>query len=316
MLELNWPRRLLRTVVVAAVGSTALAWPKGARASPATSEAALRDPVRVWYRSGAGCPDGATFIELLDRLGRTVSLAEVGDRVDFVVNLAHAAGESRGRLERQSSEGTVAIRDVGAASCQEVAQVLALSLDLTLQPESPRSASSLSSAADGWATRAGAHAIIETGLARATLFGAALFLDSSSAPQEWSLRLSLRGAYGERDAPAASLNITLFTARAEVCRAWTWDAVALGPCGGVDVGVVLGESSQNNGRSDVGFWSSGAAHGRASWQIGRLVKMEAQIGVLVPFVRYRFSAQTGEEITGSAPVGVDAGFGFSFLLGA
>jgi hypothetical protein len=311
---LNWPKRLLPLLVTAAVGSTVLAWSKGSRASAATLEAVSREPVRVWYRSSVGCPDGGAFIELLGRLGRTVSLAGVGDRVDFVVNLAHTAGESRGRLERQSSERTVAIRDVAAASCQEAAEVLALSLDLALQPEPQRSASPPPSPTEGWETRAGAQATIETGLARATLFGAALFADLR-APQAWSLRLSLRGAYGERDASAAALNVALVASRAEACQAWTLGAVALGPCGGVDVGVVFAESPENNGRSDVGFWSSGTAHGRASWQIGRLLDMEAQIGLLVPFVRYRFNARTGEPVTGSAPLGLEAGLGFSFRLG-
>ena len=264
----------------------------------------------IWYRSSEGCPDGNAFVGLLRRLGREATLARVGDRVDFVVTVAHADRESSGRLERQSSERTVAIRDVTAATCEEVAEVLSLSLDLALQPgaELPSEASPPPSAT--WQQRLGAQLTLETGLARAVLPGAALFIEVGPALQAWSLRLSFRGAYGEPDA-AVDLNVGLLASRVEACWAWVVGDVALGPCGGVDIGLVFAESPGNNGRSDVGLWSSAAAHGRAGWQLGRLA-LEAQVGLLVPFVRYRFSAETGDEVSGSAPVGLEAALGFSF----
>jgi hypothetical protein len=53
------------------------------------------------------------------------------------------------------------------------------------------------------------------------------------------------------------------------------------------------------------------AHTRGHWRLGRLFALEAQLGLLVPFVRYQLSAQTGEEVTDSAPLGVEAALGFS-----
>jgi hypothetical protein len=273
----------------------------------------VQDPVLVWYRSSAGCPDGDAFVGLLQRLGRPVSLAGAGDRIDFVVNLAFAEQESSGRLERQSSERTVAIRDVVATSCNEVAEVLALSLDLALSPESER-APAPSNEGAGWAFRIGAQGTFETGLARALLPGAAAFVDGTSLPRAWSLRLSLRGAWGERDA-AAAIDVRLLASRAEGCWSWTFDDIALGPCGGVDLGLVFADSPVDGGRSDTGVWSSAVAHGRASWQIGRLgLELEAQVGLLLPFVRYRFGAQTGEELVRSAPIGLETALGISFRL--
>jgi len=267
--------------------------------------------VRVWYRGSAGCPDGAAFTGILQRLGREVSIAGPGDRIDFVVNLAVAANASSGRLERQSSEGTVAIRDVVAQSCQEVAEVLALSLDLTLQPEAEPPPEPV--LAPERALHIGAQGTLETGLARAVLPGAAAFLHWAPAPLPWSLRLSLRGAMAERDS-AATIDVRLLASRAEACAGGTVVAVSFGVCGGVDVGVVFADSPDDRGRLDTGVWTGAVAHGRASWQLSRIVALEGQIGLLVPFVRYRFSARTGEELTGSAALGLQTALGASFRL--
>jgi hypothetical protein len=315
VLELAWPRQWFRASAAAA-GAALFTMASGAVASPAGSEepppvlSSNGAPVLVWYRSSAGCPDGTAFVQLLNRLGRPVSLAGAGDRIDFVVNVAFAEPESSGRLERQSSERTIAIRDVIAASCQEVAEVLALSLDLALSPESEHVAPAPETS--GWTFGIGAQGTFETGLARTLLPGGAGFVQGGSSPQALSVRLSLRGAWGERAALAA-IDVQLLASRTEACWSWTFDDVVLGPCAGIDVGLVFAESPATNGRSDTGFWSSAVTHGRASWQIGRLA-LEAQIGLLLPFVRYRFGTQTGEELTGSAPLGLQTALGISFRL--
>jgi hypothetical protein len=188
-----------------------------------------------------------------------------------------------------------------------------LSLDLALQPGSQRAASPTPSADDRWARRIGAQGTLETGLAHATLAGAAVFVDLRLTERGGSVRFSLRGAYGEREA-AAALNLRLLASRAEACWGWALADVALGPCGGVDVGVVFADSSDDGGRRDEGVWGSAAAHGRASWQFGRLFAVEAQLGLLVPFVRYRFSALSGGEVTDSASLGFETALGLSFRI--
>jgi hypothetical protein len=282
------------------------------------SSAALGAPdaaaVRVWFHSTPGCPDGAAFIELLRHLGRTASLAGVGDRVEFVVTLAHADRQSRGRLERQSTERTVAIRDFSAASCIEVAEVLALSLDLALRPgaDAEPAAPPVQTEVGAWDQRLGAQGSIETGLARAVLSGAAVFLEMSPSPVSWRARLSLRGAYAAPDTEV-ELDVGLLASRLEGCWAWAASAVVLGPCAGFDVGLILAGSSGDAGRSDAGAWSSAVAHVRASWDVGRIA-LEAQVGLIVPFVRYDFTALTGGTVTGSAPLGFASALGVSFRL--
>jgi hypothetical protein len=62
-------------------------------------------------------------------------LAAVGDRIDFVVTLGSVEGGASGRLERQTERGTVAIRDIRAPNCEAVAEALALTLSLTIDPQ-------------------------------------------------------------------------------------------------------------------------------------------------------------------------------------
>lgn len=92
----------------------------------------------VWYRASQDCPAGTEFLGKLSGAASRARLAEAGDHMDFVVTLQAANGETVGRLERQTSGGTVAIREVRDASCQRVADALALSLTLGLQPSEAR----------------------------------------------------------------------------------------------------------------------------------------------------------------------------------
>ena len=310
VIEICWRRRVLGTLAALVLLCTLSA---GAAAAPEPPAAAPPGEVWVWYRSGEGCPDGAAFIGLLRNLGRGASLAGVGDRVDFVVTLAYSAGESSGRLERQSSERTVAIRDVTAASCAEVADVLALSLDLALQPAAVEHPAPAAAAASSfWQRRIGLQGTIETGLAQALLPGAALFIDWGSLPPAWRFRLSLRGAYGTR-AAAVALNLGLLVSRAEGCRDWPLaGAVTLGLCGALDLGLVHAESSGDAGRSDTDFWGAAGTHLRLALDRGRPVALEGQVGLLVPFVHYRLQALTGDEVSNSAAVGLAAALGVSF----
>lgn len=105
--------------------------------SPARGQAPSSGPAVLWYRSSEGCPDWAAFLTRLGDRGSLVRSAEVGDRVDFVINIAVTPEGARGRLERETEGGTVAIREVEDARCERVADVVALNLALALDPERP-----------------------------------------------------------------------------------------------------------------------------------------------------------------------------------
>ncbi len=131
---------LVRSVAASgryAASLLALAAPAPAE-EPAPASLRAPEPVVLWYRSTAGCPDGADFLARVGDRASSVRLAEAGDRVDFVVNLSMTpeAG-ARGRLERETQSGTVAIREVVDPSCERAADVVALNLALALDPERP-----------------------------------------------------------------------------------------------------------------------------------------------------------------------------------
>ena len=91
----------------------------------------------IWFRSSDACPDGASFLQKLTQRSTSARLAAVGDRIDFVVTLGAVEGGASGRLERQTERGTVAIRDIKAPNCEAVAEALALTLSLTIDPQAP-----------------------------------------------------------------------------------------------------------------------------------------------------------------------------------
>jgi hypothetical protein len=108
-----------------------------ARAEP--SPALEPHTAAVWYRAAADCPAGADFLAKIDGTMRA-HLAQAGDHIDFVVTLLTSDNETIGRLERQTNGGTVAIRELRDATCERVADGLALSLGLALDPTQPSAA--------------------------------------------------------------------------------------------------------------------------------------------------------------------------------
>jgi len=89
----------------------------------------------VWFRGAEGCPSGDVFLARLREHAVEGRLAGVGDRIDFVVTLGQKDGESSATLERQSAEGTVALRELHGSSCGAVAEALALTLALAVDPD-------------------------------------------------------------------------------------------------------------------------------------------------------------------------------------
>ena len=72
------------------------------------------------------------------------------------------------------------------------------------------------------------------------------------------------------------------------------------------------ESPSDAGRNDTGFWGAAGPHLRLALNQGRPIALEAQVGLLVPFVRYRLRALTGGEVSDSAAVGLTAAVGVAF----
>jgi len=107
----------------------ALAWLLASSVKAAPVPAA-----NVWYRASDACPVGADFLAKLGDRAALARIADAGDHFHFVVTLVEKGGETIGRLERQTDRGTVAVRELRDADCSRVADAMALSLGLALQP--------------------------------------------------------------------------------------------------------------------------------------------------------------------------------------
>jgi hypothetical protein len=290
-----------------------------ASAAPAYAET---PPVWIWYRTSDGCPDGPAFVSRLSELGKTARLAKVGDRVDFVVTLGAGVGneESSGRLERQTRGGTVAIREYRDLRCEQVAEALALTLDLAIDPEasarsgaaventlaSPNEASSSNDLAVArapvdrnpeapGALAIGVLATLASGVAPGALPGAGLFVELAPALAVLpALRATLLGGYGQSQAEQREVEVTLLAARLEACPLeWRWSGVVLRPCVGADAGLLQAQGGEPLGASDSGFWSAAVGLGRVSFQLGSQLALELAAGARVPLLRYEMGTRDG-----------------------
>jgi hypothetical protein len=268
--------------------------------------------------------------------------------VDFVVTLGGPIPEPQvlGRLERQIQSGSVAIRELRAARCEDVAEALALSLELALRPteeeappsepsaptlldtapvtaESPRLAGDAAFAektADGesrplWSL--GLQGTALSGVAPSLMPGLALSVGLAAGGGRASARVSLRGNYRETDASNANpaMRVALIAARPEGCP-WAWGLREfwLEPCFGIDVGVLRTEGSSERGRTDAGVWFGAAAHVRAVWRVAAPLALEAEVGALVPIVRYALEHHAGSaEAFHTESVGLAVGLGAAWL---
>jgi hypothetical protein len=156
-------RVLMRFVSASGTFVLMLALSLPVAAQPSASKSAV-----LWYRGSEGCPDGAGFLARVGDRASLVRLADVGDRVDFVVNISVMPGGARGRLERETERGTVAIREFEDASCTSVADVLALNLALALDPEQQTAEPAEPLAVDGGADLEAANEGETAGLAQGT----------------------------------------------------------------------------------------------------------------------------------------------------
>lgn len=282
--------------------------------------------------------------------GAQRGLASTGDRVDFVVTLGPSAtpGHSTGRLERQTARGTVAIRELTGASCQEVADALALNIELALQPAgslapsgpiaepAPSAFAGMSvdvaeqrdaaaapakasgGTAGGLGVHMGAQATLTSGLAPTAAPGIALFVDVGVAGHA-SARATARGSHTASDARETTLSVWLVAGRLEGCP-WSWSLgeLWLAPCAGLDLGVLWAEGSGPQGtrpRLDSGLWMAGTGQLRARVRIIEALALEAEAGAQVPLKRYDFGLDASAATVFRTPaVGACAGLGIAWLL--
>jgi hypothetical protein len=296
----------------------------------ASSVAVAEEPVSVWYHATEGCPTAASFLERLSAHGVAGRVAQAGDRIDFVVTLEEVGKESSGALERQSSQGTVALREVHAASCDAVADALILTLALALGPEQSRvnaveaplespqpmpeptvvaptndeppappvtatpAPASLSAvpveAPAPWSVRVGVQGTVASLVGTSPLWGASVFGDVRSLRAP---RLSARASFviGFASDPIPNVDIRVLAGRLELCPLSLGDRLTVNACAALDLGAIRAASSAPNGQTDQRFWSVAWAVSRLDYTLGKgPVGLELQGGVGAPLTRYQIAA--------------------------
>lgn len=329
----------------------------------ATQASAQESPISIWYRSSEGCPDGSSFLSQLRELGQTARLAEVGDRIDFVVTLGSNESKSSGRVERQTQRGTIALRSVEDSSCEAVARALALTIELALDPDAPKqeeqrhmlpegsglaeteraaesepradrqlaapasvppkmTAPPEHGASTGFSRRGksfafGAQGFLATGLAPDPLPGAALFAEAStSAPLSASARVSFLAAYRTSSPRESEVSFSLWGGRLEGCPLSFGSKLTIAPCIGAELGALRAVGLDQLGRADAGFWAALVGHARAAYALSEFWWLDAQIGGLLPLVRYEVGPEHDDSVwfrTHAAGVLAAVGLKFSPL---
>jgi hypothetical protein len=302
----------------------------------------------VWYRSGEGCPDASAFLRKLEKRSATARVAGMGDAIDFVVTLSRDANHGWGRVERQTSRGTVAIRELEAQSCEAVADGLALSLALAIEPEPQASMVHVSepdpqgsigstppppahdvSAVLPSAPSAGEREApltwrlgIQGGLF--TLVGGGLvgggpFVEVAPRVSEDVRGPTLRlGAFGTAVAEIApDIDVWLLGGRLDACP-WSLDAprLELRPCIGLELGALAAQRAAADNPGDTALWASLLGHVRVAWAVTDVVALEAQTGLGVALGQHDFIADTPsrEAVARTEAIGLSAGVGVSLRL--
>ncbi len=320
-----------------------------------TSAARADEPQRapaIWYRASQQCPSDADFMAKLAGGAVQARLAEAGDHVDFLVTLVVAGAETVGRLERQTRAGTVAIRELRDASCERVAEGLALSLGLALEPasrvavEAPPVAAPVALASQKPAPTvmtvpvaqrplaepapvappAKAQRRVALGAAAGVLYGLApnpmararAFVDFEpilpALSASLSARLGLVGARGWAATRVGSVDQWLLGGFVEGCPFRLGNArFGLRPCLDIELGASGAARRGGSSFGDSTGWVTPGAGLRASAALPYRLGLEASAGVQVPLLRSEVFA-AGSSLYRAEIVLFQASLGLSFGL--
>jgi hypothetical protein len=271
-------------------------------------------------------------------------LARVGDPIEFVVTLGLGDSSAEGLLERQTPTGTVAVRRLDGADCEQVADAIALTLTLSDVPaperpvapvataeqlaphraDLPRESPSTDAGAQTpqparhprWAVGAQGGAMF--GVTPAALPGGALFLEvephvgDGSLLQTAALRAyALAGASTDSGEP----RIWIVGGRFEGCPLRWGGTFTVSPCASFELGTLHATGGGPDAKSDQGLWAALGASGQFAARVTETLSVEVDATAVIPLKRYDFvSQQSTNPVYAAAPIGLNAVAGFSARL--
>jgi hypothetical protein len=304
-------------------------------------------PMRIAYSAPADCPDEGAFVERVRERVTLARFAEPGEMArTFRVTVQAKSKRSVARVEFVDADGQRVSRTIGADTCDEVvnaiALVTALAMDARaggkpLAPESPAGVSPAPTPAPA-PTRpapepdarrgpqraarwdAGSGLDVATAYAPTAAFGLRLFAEH--APSFFSLRATAMHAdSGNVDVDGGSARFRFWGGRLEGCPL----RLALGkqleavPCAGLDAGALDAKGLPGSGISSpkraTELWLAAVVVGRVVLEIDRMLLVEAQADARFPVLRHEFYLETPERDVHSVPaigVGASLGVGLRF----
>lgn len=289
-------------------------------------------PVRLTYQAGPGCPDQTAFVALVRARNAHIQLADERTSAPlYGVTVEDHTQGARGRLVLAGPGGGL-LREVRAERCDEVADVLALVLALSLDPTAPPppalsasappapSASAPpapvappTSAVPSAATPApsafpdethwgvGAFGSLRTGVAPAIVGGGGLAIErrTSRTLLRGSVSLGTSRTLDVDSVEQATVQIRLAAARIEAC-GWPLGlgtSLALWPCAGLEGGALVARGGRiAHPGSAAGVWAAVRGLGLLRWSVSPRLALEAAGGLSLHLTRHTFVFEEPERV--------------------
>jgi hypothetical protein len=304
--------------------------------SGAAAEQPYETPVRIEYAAPGGCPDEAELTSRIRQRLARARFAEPGEMArTFRLRVTSRPDRSLAQVEFVDADGTHVSRAIGAKTCDEVVNAIALVTALAMDarasdetppepvaappPPEPAPAPVAPSPAPLPAppTRArepesrlrwdaGAGVGLATGYAPEPAAGLHLF--GEVAADQGALRLSAAHAdSGTITAGADRTRFRFWGGRLEGCplRFALAEPIALSPCAGLDAGALRGEGLPGPGvvvtREATELWLAAVAVARAQLGVEDFLLIEAQIDVRFPLLRHEFVLETPDRRVHEVP---------------
>jgi hypothetical protein len=328
------------------MGSRALVFSVGLLLA-STGARAEQSPVRIEYSAPESCPDAAEFERRVRERIQRARFAKEGEIArTFRVIVQSKPERSVARVEFVDADGEKVSRTLGADTCDEVVNAIALVTALAMEaragseepapapgarpptgatPEPaplapPPPPPAATRADDGARWDAGMGVDIASGYAPSISVGLRLFVEM--APSFFSVRASvLHADSGKVGVEDGRTRFRFWGARVEGCplRVPLGASFAVSPCAGVEGGALQGEGLSGGGivetREATEPWLAALALGRLQAEVDSFLLLEAQADVRFPLVRHEFYLERPDRSVHDVPAvafGASLGVGFRF----
>jgi hypothetical protein len=301
---------------MAAELSAALAVAATLLAAPSV-RAADEKPFRLDYQAAAGCPSREDLIAKLRSRSRRLVESRAAE-TEVSIALTRAGERFAGRSRVALPDG-VRVRSLDGATCEEVADALALIVALNLDPDAgsddsapdqqpnepnptpPAPEPAPPSTAHVWSAVLGAGLTLRSGVVPNAEPGFYAFAEADSegegvAP---SLRLAVARVTGEKRGAAGTGDFAWTAVSLEGCPLGTpaRGAWRLRPCAAFEVGGLHAEGrGLTLPKSPTRLWLAPALVARGTWQPTPLLRLEATLGASFPLSRPSFVFDSGERL--------------------